>query len=356
MHGFNVPILFLIFNRPGITRQVFEAIRTLRPSRLFVAADGPRRDRPGEEGLVAECRKIALGVDWPCEVRTLLRDDNLGCGKAVSSAITWFFDQVEEGIILEDDCVPHADFFPYCATLLERYRHEPRIASIAGTHFLPDALPHRQSHYVSKYFQMWGWASWRRAWRHYDFTLSSLSIAEWNSVLEARHPVAMEAGYWREILHGIKAGDIDTWDFQFFFSCWREGTLHVMPGRNLVSNIGYGPEATHTNFTSLMANLPVHSLKVGPEPIVLEASPVVDNLIFYLRFLESLTQTWWFEQVLSPDRQLGIARTELVRKDRVIRMLENEVTEKRRQLRAAARALAVRDTLAAASTDPIASS
>lgn len=343
MNGFDVPLLFLVFNRPAVTRRVFEVIRTLRPTRLFVAADGPRPDRPGEDALVEETRRIALAVDWPCEVRTLLRDENLGCGRAVSGALGWFFEQVEEGIVLEDDCIPHPDFFPYCATLLERYRHEPRIASIAGTHFLPDVLPHRQSHYVSKYFQMWGWASWRRAWRHYDFPLTSLTEEEWCRVLAERHPVAMEAGYWREILHGIKAGDIDTWDFQFFFSCWREGANHVMPGRNLVSNIGYGPDATHTNFSSLMANLPVHPLTVGPEPVPLEPLAVVDNLIFYLRFLESLTQTWWFEQVLSPERQLGIARTELVRKDRLIRQLEHEVTEKRRQLRAAALALAARD-------------
>ncbi len=340
MQGFDVPLLFLVFNRPAVTRQVFEVIRRLRPTRLFVAADGPRRDRPGEDSLVAETREIALTIDWPCECRTLLREDNLGCGRAVSGAISWFFAQVEEGIILEDDCVPHPDFFPYCKALLERYRNEPQVASIAGTHFLPDVLPHRQSHYISKYFQMWGWATWRRAWKWYDFELKSLSPTEWSQLLDVRHPVAMEAGYWREILHGIKAGDIDTWDFQFFFSCWREGANHVMPGRNLVSNVGYGPEATHTNFTSLMANLPVHPLTVTPEPIPLHPLPVVDNLIFYLRFLESLTQTWWFEQVLSPGRQLGIARTELVRKDRLIRQLEHEISEKRRQLRSAARALA----------------
>lgn len=341
MTGLGTPVLFLVFNRPQLTRQIFKALRAQKPRQLFIAGDGPRSDHSGEAALVKETREIASAVDWPCEVSTLFREENLGCGRAVSSAITWFFDQVEEGIILEDDCLPHPDFFSYCETLLERYRDEPRIATIAGTHFLPDVLAHQQSHYVSKYFQMWGWASWRRSWRLYDFDLSGLTTDQWVELLGDRHPIAVEAAYWREILHGIKAGDVDTWDFQFFFNCWRQRANHVMPGRNLITNIGFGPDATHTNFNSLMANLPTHPLKIGQEKIEIEPLPAVDNLIFYLRFLESLTQTWWFEQVLTPERQLGIARSELLRKDRLIRQLESEVQAKRRQLLSATRALAL---------------
>jgi hypothetical protein len=340
MPALKTPILFLVFNRPAETARVFEAIREQQPRRLFVAADGARTDRPGELGLMQETRTIATQVDWPCEVKTLFRDTNLGCGLAVSGAISWFFEQVEEGIILEDDCLPHPDFFPYCETLLARYRHELRIATIAGTHFLPGSLPHEHSHYVSKYFQMWGWATWRRTWKLYDYDLSKLSVNGCTELLQATHPITVECKYWTEIYHALKVGAIDTWDFQVFFSSWRTGANHVMPGRNLVSNIGYGPAATHTNFASSMAEIPTQPLTVGAESVPLEPDPIVDNLIFYLRFLESLTHTYWLEQVISPEHRLGAIRNELVRRNRLIRQLELEVQEKRRQLLAATQALA----------------
>jgi hypothetical protein len=338
--GLETPVLFLIFNRPEPTARVFATIRAQRPQQLFIAADGARDDRPGEAELVRQTRELASQVDWPCEVRTLFRASNLGCGGAVSGAITWFFEHVAEGIILEDDCLPHPDFFPYCQTLLARYRHEPSVGTIAGTHFLPAALPCPQSHYASKYFQMWGWATWRRVWALYDFDLHGLTQGEWFALLDRTHPNPTEAGYWREVYKNLSARVVDTWDFQMFFSCWRAGLNHVMPGRNLISNIGYGLDATHTNFTSPMANLPTQPLTVGPEPVSLTPDRTVDSLIFFLRFLDSITQTWWLEQVLSPGLRLGEARAELARKDRVIRQLEREVLEKRRQLLAATRALA----------------
>lgn len=340
MAGLRTPILLLVFNRPKLTARVFAEIRAQKPVSLYVASDGARPGRHGEAELVDETRRIATAVDWPCEIRTLFRESNLGCGRAVSTAIRWFFDNVEEGIVLEDDCLPHQDFFRYCETLLDRYRDETKIATIAGTHFLPDSLSHRQTHYASKYFQMWGWASWRRAWRHYDFELQALSDGEWFQLLQTRHPIAIEAGYWREVLLSLRAGNVDTWDFQALFSFWRIGANHMMPGRNLISNLGYGLDATHTNFTSFMAEIPTHPLCVDDKPVALEPDPAVDNLIFYLRFLESLTHTWWIDQVISPDRQLADARTDLIRKNRRIRQLELELEAKRAQLRAAAKALA----------------
>lgn len=340
MSGLSTPVLFLIFNRPAETARVFEAIRAQQPRQLFLASDGPRADRENEAELVRQTRAIVARVDWPCEVRTLFREENLGCGRAVSEAITWFFSHVEEGIILEDDCLPHADFFPYCTVLLERYRHEARVATIGGTHCLPASLPYQHSHYVSKYFQMWGWASWRRVWQNYDFQLNGTE-EEWLQLFRKIHPVEVEAGYWREIYRGLKRSIIDTWDFQVFFMSWKLGAHHIMPGKNLVSNIGYGPGATHTVFASSMANLPVHSHTIGPETIALQPDPVVDNLIFYLRFLESMTHTWWVDQVLCPEQKLGLTRAELLRAQRQIRQLEREVVDKRRQLLAATKVLAL---------------
>ena len=341
MTQFETPILFLVFNRPEQTARVFESIRAVKPSRLFVAGDGARTDREGEEELVRQTRRIATATDWPCVVTTLFRDSNLGCGLAVSGAISWFFEHVTEGIILEDDCLPHPDFYPYCETLLARYRDEPRVATIAGTHFLPPELPHGQSHYVSKYFQMWGWATWRRTWQNYDLRLKQLPDAGWFSLLDRIHHNPVEAGYWREVYQSLKPGIIDTWDFQMFFSNWYTGGNHIMPGHNLISNIGYGPEATHTNFDSPMANLPTAPLTLTDTPIPLEPNAAVDGVIFYLRFLESMKQTWWVEQVLSPEGKLGPLRIELALKERMLRELEREVVDKRLKLRAAAKALAL---------------
>lgn len=340
MPSLSTPLLFLIFNRPAETDRVFATIRDQRPTRLFVAADGPRRDRAGEGEIVRQVREIATKVDWPCEVTTLFRDENLGCGRAVSEALAWFFSQVEEGIILEDDCLPHPDFFVHCTALLARYRHEPRVATIAGTHFFPPTLPHQQSHYASKYFQMWGWASWRRTWQQYDFKLGSLEPNEWFKLLQRVHPIAVESGYWWEVFQALHAGVIDTWDFQMFFSSWKQGAVHLLPGRNLVSNIGYGPGATHTNFHGQMADLPTFPLALDDAPVPLEPDPVIDSMIFYLRFLESMTHTWWVEQVLCPEQKLGQTRIELGLKNRRIRQLESEILDKRRQLLAATRALA----------------
>jgi GT2 family glycosyltransferase len=160
------PVLLIVFRRPDATRRVCATLRQARPEKLFVAADGPRPNRPDEAEQCREARRIATAVDWPCEVKTLFRDDNLGCGRAVSSAIRWFFDQVEEGIVLEDDCLPEASFFPYCAELLARYRHDTRVMHIAGYNPLPHGYGDG-SYYFSRLMQCWGWATWKRVAQHF---------------------------------------------------------------------------------------------------------------------------------------------------------------------------------------------
>ncbi|HKZ36424.1 MAG TPA: hypothetical protein VJ184_02160, partial [Chryseolinea sp.] len=148
----DIPVLFMIFNRPETTKRVFESIRNERPHRLFVAADGPRPNKPGEAEMCAEARKIATAVDWECEVKTLFREENLGCGRAPARAITWFFENVERGIILEDDCLPSHDFYLFCSILLERYRYDSRIMEIGGNNFLSDSMSDQEpSYYFSNH-------------------------------------------------------------------------------------------------------------------------------------------------------------------------------------------------------------
>lgn len=331
MSSLQTPILFIVFNRPEATERVFAAIRKQKPARLYVAADGAREDRADEKARVELTRSLATKVDWPCELKTLFRKENLGCGKAVSEAISWFFEHEEEGIILEDDCLPHPDFFPFCSTLLERYRNDPKVLSISGDHFLPHKLHFTEPYYFSKYVQIWGWATWRRVWKQYDLQLRQRSDADWESLLDKVNPVRVEAGYWKNILRALKHGLVDTWDFQLMFTCWHLEGLHISPSRNLISNIGYGPDATHTNFDGSLAELPISPLVIGDANPPVEADHAIDNLIFYTRFLESLSQTWWVEQVLDPAQKLEWARIDMMRSRQDLKQCERRCKAMERQ-------------------------
>ena len=304
------PVLFLIFNRPEPTREVFEAIRAHQPSRLYVAADGPRPEKPGEWSLCAETRAVLKSIDWDCKVQTLFRDQNLGCGIAVSEAINWFFDQEEEGIILEDDCLPDPSFFLFCEEMLERYRDQPEVGSVSGDNFLPRSLHMEQPYGFSKYVQIWGWATWRRFWKTYDFKLLG-EWAEWEAIIRRTNPVNNQANYWFEIFKTLQSGLIDTWDFQVMFSSWRHEYVHIFPSRNLVTNLGYNGDATHTNFQSPLAHSPRESIKDYEITLPVTVDPDLDNVTFYFRFLESLTSVWWLEQAMDLPGMLTWLRSQL---------------------------------------------
>lgn len=231
------PVLLLVFNRPAQSLRVLEQIRQQQPRQLFIAADGPRVSRPGEEALCKETReRLLAAIDWNCDVRTLFRDDNLGCGRAVSGAISWFFEAVEEGIILEDDCVPDASFFGYCTSLLSYYREQPQVMHIGGSNFQQGRVRGDGSYYFSRYSHVWGWATWRRAWQHYDYTLH----------LYRESPVSDLNPSLRGALRAIYQRRIDTWDIQWFMSVWFSGGWAITPNVSLIKNIGYGNGATHT--------------------------------------------------------------------------------------------------------------
>ena len=258
----NTPILFLGFNRPKLTERVLAAIRQARPSRLFVAADGPRPAKPGDYEKCQAVRNVLRdGIDWECQVRTLLRDQNLGCKRAVSSAITWFFEQVEEGIILEDDTLPVPDFFPYCQTLLQRYRDNQGVMHISGNNFQFGRKWGRASYYFSIYNHNWGWASWRRAWQCYDANLTSYPAhrqdERWLKWLSG----PAERDYWRWHFDKVHRGEIDTWDYQWTFSVLINNGLTILPDRNLVQNIGFRGDATHTKEPNSFLSLPAEEME-----------------------------------------------------------------------------------------------
>lgn len=244
----HTPVLFVIFNRPHTTRLVFEAIRKAKPSRLYVAADGPR---PGVSSDIARCsetRKIIDGVDWECEVKTKFSEKNLNCGIGPSSAFTWFFEQEEEGIILEDDCLPSQSFFWYCQELLERYRDDNRVMHIGGNNFLNGwQKDNDYSYYFSKSGHIWGWATWKRAWKMFDYKIQLYDKLKSKNYFDNFFMNPLEKFYrLRKFDKTVTHERVDWWDYQWDFARYVQSGLAIVPKKNLVKNIGFGDMATHT--------------------------------------------------------------------------------------------------------------
>ncbi|MCR9200690.1 MAG: hypothetical protein NXI04_18800 [Planctomycetaceae bacterium] len=254
------PVLFLVFNRPDLTSRTLSAIRKAQPKQLFIAADGPREEVPGEDELCGRTREAASQVDWECEVKTLFREENLGCELAVSQAITWFLKQVDSGIILEDDCVPDVSFFNYCGELLSRYASAQDVMAITGNNFQDGRSATNSDYYFSKYLHCWGWATWSRAWARYDHDLSGSSI---ESVAAKYSAGAAEKAYWADKFKRVKANTINTWATRWLYSIWLHEGLVATPNVNLVSNIGFDERATHT---STGDSVPSRSLHVHTHP------------------------------------------------------------------------------------------
>jgi hypothetical protein len=248
------PVLLLIFNRPDETAQSFAGIRRVRPPRLYIAADGPRANRPGEEELCMQTRRIIDAVDWPCTVKTLFRKRNLGCAKGVSTAISWFFQHEEEGIILEDDIVTHPDFFSFCELMLERYRHDERVMHISGMNMQFGIKRGEASYYFSEIMHCWGWASWRRAWQKFDYSMPGLA-GFMSRDLAKKFASPDTVAHFRTMLQLVRNNTIDTWDTRWHYSIWHAGGLCLQSNINMVKNIGFSASATHTRGASLRALL-----------------------------------------------------------------------------------------------------
>jgi hypothetical protein len=242
------PILLLVFNRPETTRRVLEAIRRAAPARLFVAADGPRKGNQADKELCSRALEVVrTGITWTCDVEYLVQDSNLGCGRAPATAISWFFKKVEEGIILEDDCLPADAFFPFCTSLLARYRNEPRVAHIGGFNCQFGRKRGNASYYFSRVFHCWGWASWRRAWAGYDFDLKDWKAFQAENGLESLFADKAIKDFWRSNFEAAAHGDGSIWDYQWVYKNLKEDRLAIVPNWNMIENIGFSDSATHTS-------------------------------------------------------------------------------------------------------------
>lgn len=260
-YAMRTPVVFIIFNRPDTTYKVFEEIRKAKPPKLMIIADGPRENREDEVEKCAATRAIAEQVDWDCEVLKNYADVNMGCKNRVASGLDWVFSLVEEAIILEDDCLPHSTFFRYCEELLEKYRYDERINLISGDNFFEERHQQQYSYYFSKYTHIWGWASWRRVWNQYDVNMLLWPHVIANNDLENIFSTEQEIEYWKGKFQDIYDGKIDTWDYQLAFLSLVQNRLSILPNVNLVSNIGFREDATHTKAeNSNLANLPCQEM------------------------------------------------------------------------------------------------
>lgn len=273
------PVLFLIFNRAHLANRVYDAIRKAQPPKLFVMADGPR---PGIEEDIAKCneaREIIKRVDWECEVKTLFFSENRGCGRAVMEGINWFFENVDKGIILEDDCLPNPSFFQFCEELLDYYENEPRVMHINGNNFnISEFSPSNASYHFGSYPQAWGWGTWKRAWESFDF-----NIKNWPDIKKNNRLKNMDWNWYERIIQRRKFDDlydsrrVDIWDYHWHLAVFQLGGLAVVPKVNLISNIGFGEDATHTfNYRESCTELEtgqmkfplIHPIEIAPDKYV----------------------------------------------------------------------------------------
>lgn len=248
MEDFNLTtaVAFIIFNRPETTEKVFATIRQAKPKKIFIIADGPRSNKPGEDKKCFETRAITNNIDWDCEVFRNYSENNLGCRKRVSSGIDWLFKNVEEAIILEDDCLPDPTFFRYCQELLTLYRDNEKVMMISGNKVLPEYELNENSYYFSEYLHIWGWATWRRAWKHFDVEMSDWNKNNGYDFLNEHLHYKSTIKFWKIIIQEVYDKKIDTWDCQLQYASWKQKGLGVIPARNLVVNLGFGFEATNT--------------------------------------------------------------------------------------------------------------
>lgn len=256
------PVALFVFNRPDLTARVFDVVRAAKPPVLFVSADGPRADRPDDERLCRETLDVLKDIDWPCDVRWNLRERNLGCGPAMSQGISWVFEHVDRAIILEDDCIPDPSFFGYCDELLERYKDDARVMQIAGSNLsAPTSAFTGDSYSFASFPLVWGWATWRRAWDQYDFTMGTWPDFRDNGMLKGLHAGPSRRAQLRREWDHIHAGN-GTWDHQWQYTVMSGHGLSVYPATNLISNLGFRADATQTTSTGTgaMAAVPTRAL------------------------------------------------------------------------------------------------
>jgi len=309
--GFSTPVALIIFNRAETTRQVLNVLRKVQPKQLFVIADGPRADKPDDQRLCMAAREVVNEIDWPCNVSRHFHDKNLGCGHNPATGLDWVFEHVDNCIILEDDCIPDISFFTYCQELLEKYKDNPRIMMISGNNHLLGKKNITDSYFFSINTQTHGWATWKRAWEKYDFNMNDwpkVRSLDWltNYLGSKKHAKGWLKTFDTVYDEANNNPKCSYWDFQWTYICWKNNALNIIPCSNLVTNTGYGENATHqTPLDHPLANLPLQEMKFPlkhPDEMVQDycADSVLQTTVYgfssvfkrvYLKFLRVINMS-----------------------------------------------------------------
>jgi len=273
------PVLLILFNRFDTALQVIAQLRLAKVQRLYLFSDGPRTNRASESAILNEVQeKILAQIDWPCEIITRFEPKNEGPRLAIGKAITWFFEHEEEGIVLEHDCVPNQSFFHFCQELLTHYRHDERIMHISGDNFQFGNWRGDGSYYFSKLNHIWGFATWRRAWKQYDVDMKAYPEFREKGKVNTQIDFARGQKIWTDTFDKTFSGALQTWDYQWTFAMWLNDGLAILPNKNLVSNVGFDALALNTtNPNHRLANMETFDIKDIAHPSVVQIDAKADK-------------------------------------------------------------------------------
>lgn len=278
---FTTPILVIIFNRPNLVQGLFNELKKQKPKQLFVFCDGARKDKLGEIELLQQSKSIfETQIDWNCDLKTNYLEENKGAGRAISSAIKWFFENVEQGIIFEEDCFPHQDFFPYCEELLEKYKDDEKVMFIGGNNFQRRKVT-QYSYYFSAYPHIWGWSTWKKTIEGYSFDIDDISKNEMKQIFKRYFDSWHEKEYWYDRFKLVKNNRINSWDYQLMFNIWRKNGVAIIPVVNLVKNVGFSKDALHCkNYNDKNARLTLNNILPIMHPPKIEINKKADFYYF----------------------------------------------------------------------------
>jgi hypothetical protein len=286
-----VPVLLLAFNRPELTEKVIESISIYKPDRLYFALNYPKENKTEDIQKWHQVKNLLKNINWKCKIHKLFRKEHLPLKISVSSAISWFFKNEEMGIILEDDIVADVSFYFFCEYLLKKYKNDSRIGMISGDNFGFGIQSSSYSYYYSIYSHIWGWASWRRAWEGYDVNMNDYDDFLREGFLEKIFPNPTEFQFWKRMFNKVTKENFNTWDFQWVYHNLKNNRLNIMPNVNLVKNIGFGKDASHTNHPSPYANMKIQKMDfplLHPKFIIRDVSSDQNSTVTYIGDQESI--------------------------------------------------------------------
>jgi hypothetical protein len=273
------PVAYIVFNRPRHTEQTFAAIKAQKPSKLFIIADGPRPGHRTDHDRCHQVRQIVQEIDWSCQVHRNYVETNLGSKRRVSSGLDWVFSHVDRAIILEDDCLASSEFFRFCEVLLNFYKHNEKVWVVSGNSYQPQERWGDGSYYFSRRPDTWGWATWRRAWKHYCDDLPFLEQWIKSPAWRECFPNRNSSRYHKNLFRRTKAGAFDAWDHPWAATIMYHGGLCATPNANLVINIGFDSQATNTRFPSQGQRYELTQLGSLSHPTELRVMKEADELV-----------------------------------------------------------------------------